>query len=225
MSFEFIEMSMMARFLFAPSTLPLTQLLMRSNLQALVNLFAFQSQQIDADTNQFRLIAGMGEFEKIPIQQLVIDPISISLSIVGERADMDKVFECIRQFLSQIDPKRRMDNPSLYTMTYQTQSTARLSFACERLLSDNLVNFISSTKDSFKPSGCASVDMSLSNLSFQVKFSSLSDTFFFMPKVLTIEPRAGSDPKEKLYYIVTPTDSDEHRRLVEDFDKKMSGAL
>ena len=138
---------------------------------------------------------------------------------------MDKVFECIRQFLSQIDPKRRMDNPSLYTMTYQTQSTARLSFACERLLSDNLVNFISSTKDSFKPSGCASVDMSLSNLSFQVKFSSLSDTFFFMPKVLTIEPRAGSDPKEKLYYIVTPTDSDEHRRLVEDFDKKMSGAL
>lgn len=224
MSADFVDMTMMARYLFAPSALPLVQLLMKSNIRALESLFSFHSLQVEADANQFRLVGGGGEFEKIPFQQLLIDAVSITLGVAGERSDIDRVYEVLRQFLIEIDPKRRVENPALLAMTYQTQSTVKLSIPFERLLSNALVNFLESKKESLQPAGGSSVNLSLSNLSFQVKFASASDAYFFLPKVLTIEPRAGSDPRENMYYVVTPTDSDEHKKLIEEFENVMSKA-
>lgn len=224
MSAEFIDMSVTARYLFAPSTLPLTRLLMKSTIQALENLFSFHSLQIEADTNQFRLAGGMGEFEGVPIQQLYVDPVSITFAVVGDRADSDRIYEGLRQFLIKIDSGKRMENPTLYAVTYQTQSTVKLSVPHERLLSSKLINFLHSNKENLRPGGCPSAELRLSNLSFQVTFKSPSDVYSLLPKVLTIEPRAGSDPNENMYYVVTPTDSDVHKRLVEEFEKGMRKA-
>jgi hypothetical protein len=222
MSADFLEMSMMGRFLFPPSTIPLMPLQMRSNIQALESLFSFQSLQASADVNQVRLVGGMGEFEKISIQQLVIDAISITLIVSGDRSALDHVYDALCQFLTRIDSKNRMEDPKRYAMTYQTQSTVRMSFPYERLLSEKLVDFLKASKETMKPEGCDSVGLNLSNLSFQVKFNSPNDTYYFMPKVLTIEPRAGSDPKDNLYFVVTPTDSEEHRRLIEELEKTLN---
>jgi hypothetical protein len=81
---DFVDMVSMARYLFAPNTLPLTNLLMNSNKKALETMFSFQGMQVGADVNQFQLIAGMGEVSGVAVQQLVIDAVSINLAVVGD---------------------------------------------------------------------------------------------------------------------------------------------
>jgi hypothetical protein len=220
---DFVDMVSMARYLFAPNTLPLTNLLMRSNKKALETIFSFQGMQIGADVNQFQLIAGMGEINGVAIQQLVIDAVSINLTVAGEYTDLSNVFEALRKFLTEIDSKRRMENPKLYTTTYQTQSAVKLSIPYESLIAPEFRNFLRSKIDVLSPDDSSAAEISLSNLSFQVRYIPKTDIYSLLPKGLTIEPRAGSDPKENIYYVLTPTDSDAHRLLVEEFEKAMSG--
>ncbi|MGA7833175.1 MAG: hypothetical protein WCA21_19640 [Terracidiphilus sp.] len=221
---DFIDMLSMARYLFAPNTLPLTNLLMKSNIKTLEAMFSFQGMQVGADVNQFQLIAGMGEASGVAIQQLVIDAVSINLTVVGDHVDLTNCYDALRKYLTEIDSKRRMENPKIYTTTYQTQSTVKLSVPFERLVAPEFMNFLRSKTDVLKPVDSSSADIYLSNLSFQVKYISNSDMYSLVPKVLSIEPRAGSDPKENTYYVLTPTDSDTHRLLVEEFERAMSGA-
>jgi len=220
---DFVDMVSMARYLFAPNTLPLSNLLMKSHRKALETLFTFQGMQVGADVNQFQLIAGMGEVNGVAIQQLVIDAVSINLTVVGDHADLSNSYETLRKFLTEIDSKHRMENPKLYTTTYQTQSSVKLSIPYERLIAPEFMNFLRSKTDVLKPDDSSAAEIYLSNLSFQVKYIPNTDIYSLIPKVLTIEPRAGSDPKENTYYILTPTDSNIHRQLVEEFEKAMSG--
>jgi hypothetical protein len=85
------------------------------------------------------------------------------------------------------------------------------------------MNFLRSKTDVLRPDDSSAAEIYLSNLSFQVRYIPSTDVYSLVPKVLTIEPRAGSDPKENTYYVLTPTDSDTHRLLVEEFEKAMSG--
>jgi hypothetical protein len=196
---------------------------MKSNIKALETLFSFQGVQVGADVNQFQLTGSMGEVDGVAIQQLVIDAISINLTVVGDHADLSNAYEVLRKFLTGIDSKRRMDKPKLYTTTYQTQSTVKLSIPYEHLVAPEFMNFLRSKTDVLKPDDSSAAEIHLSNLSFQVKYTPKTDIYMLVPKVLTIEPRAGSNPKENMYYVLTPTDSDTHRLLVEDFEKAMIG--
>jgi hypothetical protein len=196
---------------------------MNSHRKALETLFSFQGMQIGADVNQFQLIAGMGEVNGLAIQQLVIDAVSINLTVAGDHADLSNSYETLRGFLIEIDSKRRMENPKLYTTTYQTQSSVKLSIPYERLIAPELMNFLRSKTDVLKPEDSSAAEIYLANLSFQVRYTPNTNIYSLVPKVLTIEPRAGSDPKENTYYVLTPTDSDTHRLLVEEFEKVMSG--
>jgi hypothetical protein len=220
---DFVDMVSVARYLFAPNALPLTKLLMNSNKKALETLFSFQGMQVGADVNQFQLIAGLGEVNGVAIQQLVIDAVSINLTVVGDHADLSHCYEALRKFLTEIDSKRRMEKPKLYTTTYQTQSTVKLSIPYERLIAPEFINFLRAKTNVLKPDDSSAAEIYLSNLSFQVKYIPSTDIYSLLPKVLTIEPRAGTDPKENVYYVLTPTDSETHRLLVEEFEKTMSG--
>jgi hypothetical protein len=220
---DFVDMVSMARYLFAPNTLPLTNLLMNSNKKALETMFSFQGMQVGADVNQFQLIAGMGEVSGVAVQQLVIDAVSINLAVVGDHADLSNTYETLRGFLTEIDSKRRMEKPKLYTTAYQTQSTVKLSTPYERLIAPEFISFLRAKTNVLKPDDSSAAEIYLSNLSFQVKYIPSTDIYSLLPKVLTIEPRAGTDPKENVYYVLTPTNSETHRLLVEEFEKTMSG--
>jgi len=195
---------------------------MQSNKKALETLFSFQGMQVGADVNQFQLIAGMGEINGIAIQQLVIDPVSINLTVAGEYADLSNAYEALRKFLTEIDSKRRMGNPKLYTTTYQTQSAVKLQIPYESLIAPEFMNFLRSKIDALSPDDSSAAEISLSNLSFQVRYIPKTDIYSLLPKMLTIEPRVGTDPKENIYYVLTPTASNTHRLIVEEFEKAMS---
>ena len=117
-----------------------------------------------------------------------------------------------------------MESPKLYTTAYQTQSTVRLPMPFEKMVAPKLLNFLESQKDILRPDSSSTANLQLSNLSFQVKYKQDNEVFSYLPKLLTIEPRAGADPKEHMYYVLTPTDSDAHRILVEGLGKAMAEA-
>jgi hypothetical protein len=221
---DFVDMVSMARFLFPPSALPLTSLLMKSNIKALEALFSFQGMQVGADVGQFQLMASMGEANHIAIQQLVIDAVSINLTVAGDQTDLSNCFDVLRRFLVEVDPARRMEKPKLLTTTYQTQSTVKLSVPFEHLVAPKFRRFIQSKTDALRPEDSSAAEVHLSNLSFQVRYTPNTDAYSLVPKLLTIEPRAGSDPKDNLYYVLTPTASDAHRHLVQEFEKAMGAA-
>lgn len=220
---DFTDVLSSARYLFRPNGLPLTQLLMKSNLDRLNATFHFQNQQNGVDINLFQLLCSAGEFEGIPIVQLSIEAVAINLAISGEKDDLDRVYNAVVGFLVSIDPKKRMETPQLYTTTYQTQSSAHLSFSADHLISPVLMKFVNDCKPAFEvPSKDSKTVVKLSNLAFEVSFTSRTPDYVYLPKQLRIEPRTGSRPEDRLYFVQTPTDSTEHIRLVEELDKLLS---
>lgn len=218
---EFIDIASISRVLFAPNTLPITQLLLKGNQSRLGELFSFQNLQVEADINAFQLIASTGELEGIPVVQLSIDPIAINLHVLGARAELDRVSDALRQILIEIDPRRRLEHPHIYTTTHQTQSTVRLSAPFENLLSPALVAFLREHKKAFEPEH-SSAELSLGNLAFNLRYTTQTADFVYFPKQIRIEPRSGSNPEERLYYVQTPTDSDTQRQLLEELERALT---
>lgn len=220
---DFTDFISSARYLYRPNGLPLTQLLMKSNLDRLNATFRFQNQQSGVDINLFQLLCSAGEFEGIPIVQLSIEAVAINLAISGEKDDLDRVYNAVLGFLVSIDPKKRMETPQLYTTTYQAQSSVHLSFSADHLISPVLMKFVNDCKPAFEvPSKDSNTVIKLSNLAFEVSFTSRTPDYVYLPKLLRIEPRTGSRPEDRLYFVQTPTDSTEHIRLVEELDKLLS---
>jgi hypothetical protein len=223
---EPIDLVSTVRYLFAPSTLPLVPLLLKSNLDGLTSLLSLQNVQTTADVNQYQLLAGPGALDGIAVLQLIIDANSITLNVGGTRGDLDRVLEALRGFLVRIDPKGRLEKPRIHAITYLTQSTVQLSVPFERLLSRELSDFVHNQEPVIQQlSPGAKVSIQLSNLAFQVRFEMGTTDFVYAPKPLTIEPRAGSRAKDRLYFIQTPTDSVEHMRMVASLEKALDAKL
>jgi hypothetical protein len=217
---DLIDVVSTARYLYAPNTLPLIQLLLKSNVSRLTALFSFQTMQSGADINVFQITASAGELEGIPVLHLGIEQNAINLQVAGIKHDLDKVYERLRAFLIEIDAKKRFEKPHTFTTTYQTQSTVRLQVPFERLVSPELWRFVQAQRKLFEPEH-TSAEINLSNLSFQVKYITQTPEFIYFPKQLTIEPRSGTNPRDQVYFVLTPTDSEAHQKLIAEFERAL----
>jgi hypothetical protein len=65
----------------------------------------------------------------------------------------------------------------------------------------------------------ADAQIALERLGWKITYKTQSTDYLYLPKVLTIEPRAGSNPSEMLYYTQSPTDFKTHKDLLEAFEK------
>jgi hypothetical protein len=54
-----------------------------------------------------------------------------------------------------------------------------------------------------------------------VNYTRSTTDYSYEPKLFTIEPRFGSRPDDRIYYTQSPTDSETHRRLLEQFEEML----
>ena len=67
------------------------------------------------------------------------------------------------------------------------------------------------------------MDVSLAHMTWGVTYRMKTKDFVYLPKALTIEPRGGAKPGERIYYTVSPTDTKTHKELLRKFEEAMAG--
>jgi hypothetical protein len=223
---EILRVFTIARFLFGPDTIPWSYVLLESNMERLRERYRLKpfAQVADAQGNVALVASGAGEFvsgeSRQAIEQLSLEPTALQFQISATSKEADSFLGDLSLFLRDIDPNARFDLSRQYTRTYQSIAIVRLDVAYEELLSPRLRRFLENTAPSALALPDAPADISLQHLSWAVRYRTQRTEWFYLPKVLTLEPRAGSKPEEKIYYTQSPTDFETHLKLLVSFEQQ-----
>jgi hypothetical protein len=226
---EIVNVSTIERHLFGPDAIPWQHLKLPSNLQKLQDRYKFPEirQGVDGQENVIQLKAAGGEFliEEVPraVEHLLLEPnaVEFQLSVGSDKSGL--FFEDLVRLLVEMDPNRAFSNQREYVRTYQTIVTARLSIPFEALLSEPLRRFLRESVPQRVSLPDSVADIRLERLGWKISYKTQSTEFLYRPKHLTIEPRAGSDPEEQLYYTQSPTEFKTHIEMLEEFEKSFVG--
>jgi len=226
---EILQVVTILRCLYAPNSVPWAQTLLGSNLQKLQARYKIsalsQVQTQDQVGTQILQIVGMnGEFSfngaLFPIQQLIIAENLVHLQVGAEATTADALLADVQRFFFELETKTAMRE---YTRTYQTSAVAKLNVPFDAMLSENMLRFLhGNVADKIKQAD-AEPTIQLTHLSWQVKYRSEATDYLYIPKMLTIEPRQGSKISDNLYFTQSPTNSETHKRLLEEFEAALSG--
>jgi hypothetical protein len=225
---EIIKISTIERHLFGPDAIPWTQLRLPSNLQKLQERYKFAEvrQSADPSGNLVQLMGVGGEFTitEVPraVEQFILEPNVIQFQIAVSSDESRKFFEDVTKFLIEIDPAKVLSSARERTTTYQTVATARLAIPADALFSEPLRQFLQGIVASKVKLPDADAEITLERLGWKISYKTQSTDYLYLPKRLTIEPRAGSNPSEMLYFTQSPTDFKTHGDLLEAFEKSFA---
>lgn len=218
---KFFEWVSTARYVFGTETAPLVLLLLKSNQSKLQEIFSFQGINVEQSGNQIVLTCGMGEWETIPIPILKLEGSILELQVASEEEDLERVFEAVAVFFTQIDPRRRFAERRLLASSVQAACVVQMNVAYERFFSESFLKFVSEQKGRLAEGSQRAVyDLNLSSLSFLVRYEPEAAKVPFLPRPLTIEPRAGTEPADRLFYVVAPLKSTDLRHVVDQLEDR-----
>jgi hypothetical protein len=223
---KIIQLFTIARRLFTPDTTPWSQLTAPSNLARLREKYKFaqmvQPDQLPGVPAQLQVIFANGEYqhdqELIGIQSLSVEPNVIQFQVSAGTQGADYFFADLTTFLQELRPEPKIEE---YKKTYQTIAVTRLNVPFEEIFSTGFVKFLNNrVKPSLRlPDG--EPHIRLASLSWLVTYRAESADTMYLPKQLTIEPRFGSKMDDQIYYTMSPTDSETHIGLLEDFERNL----
>lgn len=224
---EILQVSTTIRCLYAPDSIPWAQILLGTNLERLQSryklpaLIQAQAQSPAGASTVIQLVGSNGEFSiqdsLRPVQQLVISENMVQAQIAGETAIADALLSDVLQFFRELEPSQK-SGVREYTRTYQTVAIAKLSVPFNAIFSENMLRYLRDKVPGRIKYRDAAPTIQLSHLSWQVKYKAETTDYSYLPKVLTIEPRQGTILSENLYFTQSPTDSETHKKLLEDFE-------
>ena len=212
------------RRLYSPVAVPWNELLLSTNLVRLGETYKFKEVGQAAPTGQettTALVAKAGEFalseNVVPILQLTIQPNLVEAQIAAETERSDAFVQDLEKFLMALNPNKKSELEQ-YTTTHQTIAIVKLAVPFEDLLSDRLRGFLAEKARTMLTLPDAEPHIQLSHLSWQVTFRTESNDYIYQPKMLAIEPRAGSKPSEQLYFTHSPTEFATHMKLLQELE-------
>jgi hypothetical protein len=225
---EIVNVSTVERHLFGPDAIPWQHLKVQSNLQKLQQRYKFSDirQGVDPQGTVLELRSAGGEFTQddslSAIESLVLTPnvVEFQSNVTSEKSGL--FFEDLLRLLIEIDPNHASPKEREYVKTYRTMATARLSIPFDALLSDPLRRFIRESVEPKVRLPDSSAEITLERLSWKISYTTQSTDFVYLPKQLTIEPRAGANPNEQLYYTQSPTEFKTHMELLEELERRFA---
>lgn len=221
---EVVKVSTIERHLFGPDAIPWQQLKLPSSLQKLQDRYKFVEVRrgVDAQENVVQLRASDGEFlldnESIALEQILLEPNALQFQINVASGRSAIFYEDLLRLLGEIDRNRTLSAKREYTRTCQTIVTARLAIPFDALFSGSLLDFLREKVTPKVSLADADAEVILERLRWKVTYKTRSTDFVYAPKELTIEPRSGSDPSEKLYYTQSPTAFETHMEMLEHLE-------
>ncbi len=232
---KLIQLSVIDKRLFIVDEIPFRQVVTATNLQSFTNRFLFRETEIGEDENHnlVSVTMKMGEYKysnKIyPIDRLIIDRTSILININGDTEIANQFYQEIAQILSEIDLQKQFKEDNFKLKTTQTQCVVAFDFNFDKLFSNVFLTFLRNDAKKICASAVdnkAKIDIIPRSLSFNVTYKDLDQSLLdnniqILSKPLTIEPRLGTAPTEKIYYTLSPTDSKTHLHLIELLENQL----
>jgi hypothetical protein len=173
-----------------------------------------------------QLIVSAGEFlaeglsTPVPIQQVAFSPNTIEVQLLGETKAAEQLQNDLVNFLAEVSGRQGTSFPE-YTRSVQTVAIAKLDVPAEALFSEKLNRYVSqAAAPAFKLEDAES-HVQLAHMQWVVNYTRSTTDYSYEPKLFTIEPRFGSRPDDRIYYTQSPTDSETHRRLLEQFEEML----
>jgi hypothetical protein len=226
---EIIRVSTIERLLFKPDAIPWPQVVLQSTFQKLQERYKFGAiqQGVDASGRLIQVIAARGEFllkgASQAVEQLILEPIAIQFQIAVSSDEAREFLSDIRSLIAELDPNGIFSSATERTTTYQTQAVAKLAVPYEALYSEPLRRFLRESAATMLKPPDADLQILPDKLGWNVLYKTQSADYVYLPKVLTIEPRTGSNSSEMLYFTQSPTDFRGHKDLLESFERCFVG--
>jgi hypothetical protein len=230
---EILQVHTIQRRLFQPDVIPWPYLLTETNLEKIRSRYHFMQSvapAIPTDpsvASSQQLLFPRGEFTadgtSLLLEQVTIDPVAVQAQLSADSHKSDEFFEDLKALFLEIDPNKNYSEAKELARTYQTVAVAKLSIAFDALFSDSLRKFLTESVAPRLKLENSEVRLSLQHLVWAVFYQTQTTNFSYLPRQLTIEPRQGSTPEDRLYFTVSPTDFETHVKLLEEFEKTLSG--
>ena len=222
---EIIKISTIERHLFGPDAIPWAQLVLPSNRQRLQERYRFREirEVPDAGGGLVRLTGVGGEFlfAEVPraVEELTLEPNVIQFQINVGSDQSESFFQDVVALFAQVDLNKAFSMAAERTCSYRTIATVKLSVPFDALLSERLRTLLEKEVAPRVKLPDADAQIELERLGWRVKYRTQSTDYLYRPKRFTIEPRAGSNPAEMLYFTESPTNFKTHMELVEALEK------
>lgn len=213
--------------------IPFSQLCSVTNLQKIFTPYNFKNFEFGEDENKNVTIiyANNGEFQyenkTFPIQILTIEGRRISYRIQADSTVAEAFYLKIHEALGDVDIENRFKGCEALITVTNTTCVVTLGFDFQKVFSSKMNSFINGKatgrcKDQIK--GIADVQIIPSSLSFEVKYEMKdkdlkATNVGIQSKKITIEPRLGTNIKERRYFTSSPTDSKTHLELITELEK------
>lgn len=217
------------RRLFRPDSIPWPSMLTESGQEKLRS--RYRLSQVGQEMTQVgvigRLVSPRGEFcldeKTYLVERLTVEPSAIEAQISASSDLADAFFEDLIRLFLELDPGAKLEASEELARTYQTIAIVKLSFPYERVLADPVRRFVDEAAVPRLSRPDAAAKVQLSNLSWLVTYETQGTEYSLRPRVLTIEPRAGTKAQDMLYYTASPTDYRGHLEILESLERIMSG--
>ena len=216
--------------LYPVDSLPLDELRQLNNRNIIKNSFQFDKAQVDPLTNQ--VVFNNGTFEEgkqlVHILNLAVEKRRILLQVRDSSLAGNSVAATLARLLEsfQKDPKAKRVEPLL--LAEETECVATLDIDFEDLIAAPVLRVVQRDGQSrFATNYLIPKSIAFKKLSFEVRYEAdpkLEDhEVTLASKLISIEARAGVPSQERRFYIVSPTDSETHRKILESLEKEVLG--
>jgi hypothetical protein len=225
---EIIQVSTVVRRLLSPDSYPWQTIVLPTNLQRLKERYKFSELvQVPSQGDNSQIIASGGEFDNsgllCSIQQLSIEPSVIQVHTNTDDLGAHSFYTDLMTWFSEI--KGSQVAPSERAKTFQTIIIAKLEADMDQVFSRKLSTYITDTVTEAVSLPDVSAEIAIQSLSWKVSYRPKSGELLYLPKVFTVEPRVGSNLRDRIYYTVSPTDYATHVKLLIEFEKSFAPAL
>ena len=194
--------------------------------QRIHSLFKFEKVEPINRAGSFGISFTAGSFGSKPllVEEISIEERRIITKVQGTTDEASAVYQEVKKALEEINEKRSINE---LLCTHETASSVVLSIPFERVFSQPFLAFLDKSAKKHTKLPWSEHYITPLTLSFRVQYKLTDDALLkhqivFASKSLTIEPRSQSALEDKLYWITSPTDTDTHFKLINDFEKALS---
>ncbi|MBI5676287.1 MAG: hypothetical protein HZC48_10770 [Nitrospirae bacterium] len=229
---DITELAVQERRLFEMDVIPFRALITASNISVLKDQFVFKSIELaeDESKNLIGLTMQTGEIKNegkvYPIETLIIDRRSITFRIYSNSSIAKMFYNLIAEKISNADPSNLFQKDKYLIKTMETSCAVALDFNHKDIFAKKINVFLNKKATKLCSSAineAANITIAPRAVTFSVDYAItdkklLDNKISITSKLLTLEPRIGTNLKSNRFFTSSPTDSTTHLNLLKEFE-------
>jgi hypothetical protein len=163
------------------------------------------------------------------IEQLVVDPRRVVLTVNGDTESALAVFLDIQAFFAEVEMRQFRTNYDRVSVTHDTVSTTEMGFEFRELFAGSPLPALQDTLTERLPRYGADLDLYPTAVRFQIGYRNqpvdlARNKITLLDKYLSVEIKDETDPADRVFSASSPSDSGTHLSLLETLEDIVVGS-